>query len=94
MRYKGKWRAGGEEPIAPELFDGDGPAKAHVRELLEKHGGRVTIDVWNEDETWRIIAPPGIVEWCKKEDPMPLAAVPELGRRGPLQKDWLERQPG
>ena len=67
MRYKVKWRAGGEEPLAPELFESDAPAKARARELLDKYGSRVTIDIWNEDETWQIIAPPGVAEWCKNE---------------------------
>jgi hypothetical protein len=67
MRYKVKWRAGGEEPLSPEIFESEAPAKARVRELLGKYGTRITIDVWNEDETWQIIAPPGIPEWCEVE---------------------------
>jgi len=67
MRYKVKWRAEGEEPLLPELFESDAPAKARARELLAKYGARIVIDVWNEDETWQIIAPPGVSEWCEKE---------------------------
>jgi hypothetical protein len=63
MRYKIKWRAGGEEPVAPEPFDGDEPAKARVRELIEKYGERATIEVWNDEETWRIITAARIAEW-------------------------------
>ena len=65
MRLKVKWRAEGEEPLQPEAFDSDSAAKARARELLAKYGSRVTIDIWNEDETWRIITPAGIAEWCK-----------------------------
>lgn len=67
MRYKVKWRAAGEEPLSPEVFDSDVPAKARARELLVKYGSRVVIDVWNEDETWQIIAPPGVFDWCKED---------------------------
>ena len=67
MHYKVKWRAAGEEPLLPEAFDSDASAKARARELLAKYGSRVVIDVWNEDETWQIIAPPGVVDWCKED---------------------------
>jgi hypothetical protein len=66
VRYKIKWRAGGEEPVSPEPFDGDATAKARVRELLNEYGKRATVEVWNEEETWRIIAPAGIADWCKE----------------------------
>ena len=65
MRLKVKWRADGEEPLQPESFDSENAAKAKVRELLAKYGSRITIDIWNEDETWRIITPAGVTEWCK-----------------------------
>jgi hypothetical protein len=67
MRYKIKWRSGGDGPLAPELFDDDPSAKARVRELLGTYGTNVTIDVWNESETWRIVTSAGIAEWCKAE---------------------------
>jgi hypothetical protein len=67
MRYKVKWRAGSEGPLMPELFGSDVLAKARARELIAKYGPRTVIDIWNEDETWQIIAPPGVAEWCKEE---------------------------
>jgi hypothetical protein len=67
MRYKIKWRAGGDEPLSPEVCDGDAPAKARTRELLSKYGDRVTIEIWNELETWRIVTPAGVTEWCSEE---------------------------
>lgn len=66
MRYKVKWRAGGQEPLQPEIFNTEDDAKARVRQLLEQFGDRATIDVWNEDETWQMVSPAGIVEWCEK----------------------------
>ena len=67
MRYKVKWRAEGEGPLSPELFESDAPAKARALQLIAKYGTRIVIDIWNEDETWQIIAPPGVVDWCKKD---------------------------
>jgi hypothetical protein len=67
MRHKVKWRAEGEEPLSPELFESDMPAKARAFELLAKYGTRIVIDVWNKDKTWQIIAPPGVADWCKKD---------------------------
>jgi hypothetical protein len=64
MRYKVKWRAEGEEPLRPELFETIEQAKSRTRQLKSKYGERVTIDVWNEEETWQIVASPGIVAWC------------------------------
>jgi hypothetical protein len=64
MRYKVKWRAEGEEPLQPELFETVEQAKSRARQLKSKYGERVTIDVWNEDETWQIVASPGIAAWC------------------------------
>jgi len=66
MRYKVKWRADGEGPLSPEIFETDTLAKARARELLAKYGTRLVIDIWNEDETWQIIAPPGVLDWCQK----------------------------
>jgi hypothetical protein len=63
MKYKIKWRAAGEEPLQPEVFETVEAAKARVRELLAVHGQRVTIDVWNEDETWQIVTPAGLADW-------------------------------
>jgi hypothetical protein len=65
MLYKVKWRADGEEPLQPEAFDSEDAAKARTRELLAKYGTRVTIDIWNNDETWRIVTPAGVADWCK-----------------------------
>jgi hypothetical protein len=65
MKYKVKWRAGGEEPLQPELFETVEVAKARARDLQSKYGERVTIDVWNEDETWQVVSPAGISDWIK-----------------------------
>ena len=64
MRYKVKWRADGEEPLQPEAFDSEAAAKARTRELLAKYSSRVTIGIWNDDETWQIITPAGVADWC------------------------------
>jgi hypothetical protein len=66
MRYKVKWRAEGKEPLAPETFDTVDQAKARARQLLATFDEHVTIDVWNEDETWQIVAPPGVAEWSQE----------------------------
>ena len=63
MRYKVKWRAGGEEAIQPEIFDTIEAAKARSRELLIKYGEAATIDIWDEDEDWQIVSPAGVAEW-------------------------------
>jgi hypothetical protein len=64
MRYKLKWRADGTGPLAPETFDAEDHAKARARELLAAQGAAVVIDIWNEDETWQIVTPAGVTEWC------------------------------
>jgi hypothetical protein len=64
MRYKLKWRAHGTGPLTPEEFDTEDQAKARTRELLAAHGTAVVIDVWNEDETWQIVAPAGVAVCC------------------------------
>lgn len=64
MRYKVKWRADGEEPLQPEAFDSEDAAKARTRELLAKYASRVTIGIWNEDETWQIVTQAGVADWC------------------------------
>lgn len=64
MRIKLKWKAGGEGPLQPEKFENEAEAKERVKQLLTKYGDRVTCDVWNEQETWQIVAPPGLREWC------------------------------
>lgn len=66
MRYKVKWRAGGQEPLQPEVFNSEGEAKVRARQLLEQYGDRATIDIWNEDETWQMVSPAGVAEWCEK----------------------------
>jgi hypothetical protein len=65
MRYKVKWKSGDEGPLAPELFDTEDGAKGRVRQLLNQHHDRLVADVWNEDETWQIVSPAGIADWCK-----------------------------
>ena len=67
MRYKIRWRAGGQEPVVPDLFEDDRSAKAHVRDLCQKYGDQLTVEVWNEDETWRIVTPAGIAGWCRAD---------------------------
>jgi hypothetical protein len=66
MRYKVKWRAGGQEPLQPELFNSEADAKVRVRQLLDQYGDRATIDIWNEDETWQMVSPAGVADWCEK----------------------------
>lgn len=61
MRYKLKWRADGTGPLTPETFDTEDQAKSRARELLAAQGTAVVIDVWNEDETWQIVTPAGVV---------------------------------
>jgi hypothetical protein len=68
MRYKLKWRAGGDEPLQPEIFDTLDAAKRRARELLARYGERATIDVWNDDETWQIVSPAGIADWSRQPD--------------------------
>lgn len=65
MRYKVKWRSESEQPLQPEVFDSEDTAKARTRELLTKYGSRMAIEIWNEDETWRIVTPAGIEDWCE-----------------------------
>jgi hypothetical protein len=69
MRYKLKWRADSRGPLAPETFDTEGQAKARARELLAAQGPAVVIDVWNEEETWQIVSPAGVAEWCATKMP-------------------------
>jgi len=45
MRYKIKWRANGDEPLSPEVWDGDALANARTRELLSKYGDSMTIEI-------------------------------------------------
>ena len=65
MRYKVKWKSGGQGPLMPEIFDTEGAAKERVRQLVNQHPRHLEVDVWNEDETWQIVTPAGIAEWCK-----------------------------
>jgi hypothetical protein len=67
MRYKVKWRAGSDGPLAPEVLETLEEAKARVRHLLANHPGAL-IDVWNEDETWQIVAPAGVEAWSFKNE--------------------------
>jgi hypothetical protein len=67
MNYKVKWRAAGEEPLQPQVLENVEAAKRRVRELLAAHSQRVTIDVWNEDETWQIVTPAGLADWLKTD---------------------------
>jgi hypothetical protein len=69
MRYKLKWRADGAGPLTPETFDTEDQAKVRARELLAAQGTAVVIDVWNEDETWQIVTPAGVAEWCARKTP-------------------------
>ena len=65
MACKLKWRVDSAGPLSPETFDNDKQAKARARELLALHGQSVTIDVWNDDETWQIVTAAGVADWCK-----------------------------
>ena len=64
VRYKVKWRIADRGPLAPEEFDNIDQAKERVRQLLAEHQDAV-VDVWNMDETWQIVSPAGVAEWCK-----------------------------
>ena len=64
MRLKVKWRVGGGGPLTPEVFETQEDAKARVRQLMAEHPNGLTVDVWNEDETWQIVTPAGVKEWC------------------------------
>src|SRR4051812_556391 len=50
MRYKVKWRGGGDEPLTPETFDSEAAAKERARDLLAKYGSEATVEIWNDDE--------------------------------------------
>ena len=67
MRYKLIWHVNDQGPVVPEIFDADAPAKARAKQLLFEYGPQVAINVWNEDETWRMVAPVGVAEWCRTE---------------------------
>jgi hypothetical protein len=67
MIYKVKWRADGKEPLVPESCDSLEAAKKRARELRAQYGSSVVMDIWNEDETWQIITPAGIDEWCEED---------------------------
>jgi hypothetical protein len=64
VRFKVKWRREGQGPLAPEVFESEDQAKERVRQLLAEHQG-VVVDVWNEEETWQIVSPAGVEEWCR-----------------------------
>ena len=68
MRCKVKWRAKGEEQLAPEMFESFALAKLRSCELLAKYGSLVTIGIWNDDETWQIVSSTGIAAWCSESD--------------------------
>ena len=63
MRYKVKWKTATEQPLAPELFDGAEQAKERAREILRLHRNAL-IEIWNEEETWQVVTPAGIEDWC------------------------------
>ena len=64
MRYTVKWRANGNEALRPEVFSSKDEAQDRVRELLASRIAE--IDVWNEEETWQIVTPAGVSEWCQQ----------------------------
>ncbi len=64
MRYKVKWRIADDGPLAPEEFENIDQAKERVRQLLAEHQDAV-VDVWNMDETWQVVSPAGVADWCK-----------------------------
>jgi hypothetical protein len=66
MRYKVKWRLDGAGPLMPEVCETEETAKERVRQLIRKHPQGLVIDVWNEEETWQIVTPIGVAEWCKE----------------------------
>ena len=64
MTCKLKWRVNGTGPLTPETFKDNEQAKARARELIAAHGQSIAVDVWNDDETWQIVTPAGVAEWC------------------------------
>lgn len=68
MKYKVKWRAGNAGPLSPELVENAEAAKRRARELILKHGEKVQIEIWNEDETWQVVTAAGAEEWSTASD--------------------------
>ena len=66
MRYKVKWKVDGTGPLQPETIDSFEAAQKRVRDVIAQHGSRISIEVWNEDETWQIVSSAGAEEWAKK----------------------------
>ena len=65
MRYKLKWRAAGEGPLSPEVFNSVEDARKRGRELIARYHRQLVADVWNEDETWQVVTPAGFEDWCE-----------------------------
>jgi hypothetical protein len=65
MNYKIKWRTDGNAPLTLEAVSSSDSAKQRTRDLLAKYGSDVSIEIWNEDETWQIVSPTGVAEWCR-----------------------------
>jgi hypothetical protein len=50
--------------LAPELVESAEAAKVRARQLLES-APNLKVEIWNEAETWQVVAPPGIAAWCE-----------------------------
>jgi hypothetical protein len=66
VRYKLKWKAAFDGPLSPEMFETEEAAKTRARELISQHPQGLVLDVWNEAETWQIVTPAGMADWCKQ----------------------------
>lgn len=64
MRYKVKWKTATDRPLLPELVDSAEQAKERTRELLRLHQD-AKVEIWNEEETWQVVSPAGVAEWCE-----------------------------
>ena len=67
-RYKVKWRVGNAGPLSPETVETAEAAKRRARELFLKHGEKVQVEIWNEDETWQVVSAAGAEEWSTASD--------------------------
>ena len=63
MKYMVKWRISASDPLSPELVESAEAAKRRVRDLQLRHGEKVQVEIWNEDETWQVVTTAGAEEW-------------------------------
>jgi hypothetical protein len=68
VKYKVKWRIANSGPLTPELVENAEAAKRRARELILEHGENVQVEMWNEEETWQVVAAAGAEEWATTAD--------------------------